>query len=721
MNFRKSILGLTACVGLAGLFMWSSTIQARPIQGHLDADIAVSLGKIGKTINATSGPTCESTGFEPAEAGCGWEQGFMCGGGFIGICTAPASGVCTGDNSTDQNCCKDNPNPLNGWFMSISSRHCNEPHIDTANPATGVQHMRFDSDPLGGDPPGCTGFDGACRITAFSPSAALPLALGQTTIDFDIAMGDPTPGQAPFGSSGIFWTVADNINIKVGLDALGAVFINDVAAGGYQGLGFLTGNGGYDHISIDNNPCTNTVSYVMTDAAGTVLGARSHDFTGIDLVMERSIILNDNAGFFWDFDNYAVVRAGFCPSSCGDDVTQTFLGEECDGTDDAACPGRCTPADHAAPGDPPTATECVCTRSCEFGSSAPECAITDNGTNGPFLTHGGFFNLTASGPFTSIDTCGSDFDTTLFVGVDLATGGPALVNDECGDFTGDCSDGNNDPANCDPFASCFDNNPNFESCICVDTVAGSPISIWAAAFPGATPPAGSNLILTITKALSCGPLGAAIPNGACCNGVDGTCTDDVLAADCAGPSDTYSDNKRCSMVSCVQDTGGCCDSSPGLGGLCTAGILPQDCAGALQSFSKLDDTCGGVCDEITGACCDGLTGNCFESIQGDCPNASHTTWTQGALCSEISCAAAMGACCDTGTNDPTVSICTQTTQADCNCTKCGWTKAVACADIECLPNFQTIPTVSEWGLVVLTLLLLVGGKIYFGRREAALA
>ena len=30
-------------------------------------------------------------------------------------------------------------------------------------------------------------------------------------IDFDIAMGDPTPGQALFGSSGVFWTVADRI------------------------------------------------------------------------------------------------------------------------------------------------------------------------------------------------------------------------------------------------------------------------------------------------------------------------------------------------------------------------------------------------------------------------------------------------------------------------------------------------------------------------------
>jgi len=30
----------------------------------------------------------------------------------------------------------------------------------------------------------------------------------------------------------------------------------------------------------------------------------------------------------------------------------------------------------------------------------------------------------------------------------------------------------------------------------------------------------------------------------------------------------------------------------------------------------------------------------------------------------------------------------------------------------------SIPTVSEWGLVVLTLMLLIGAKVYFGRRQA---
>ena len=49
-----------------------------------------------------------------------------------------------------------------------------------------------------------------------------------------------------------------------------------------------------------------------------------------------------------------------------------------------------------------------------------------------------------------------------------------------------------------------------------------------------------------------------------------------------------------------------------------------------------------------------------------------------------------------------------------------------CAEIEHFSDFglvqpleegEGIPTVSEWGLVVLTLALLIGGKIYFSRRR----
>ena len=60
----------------------------------------------------------------------------------------------------------------------------------------------------------------------------------------------------------------------------------------------------------------------------------------------------------------------------------------------------------------------------------------------------------------------------------------------------------------------------------------------------------------------------------------------------------------------------------------------------------------------------------------------------------------------------------QTTFADCNCDTCTWFKGEDCfalkADNRCLVN--PIPAVSEWGLAILTLLLLTGAKVYFGRR-----
>lgn len=38
-----------------------------------------------------------------------------------------------------------------------------------------------------------------------------------------------------------------------------------------------------------------------------------------------------------------------------------------------------------------------------------------------------------------------------------------------------------------------------------------------------------------------------------------------------------------------------------------------------------------------------------------------------------------------------------------------------CADVECEAQFVAIPAVSEWGLVILTLTLLVAAKIRFRR------
>ena len=44
-----------------------------------------------------------------------------------------------------------------------------------------------------------------------------------------------------------------------------------------------------------------------------------------------------------------------------------------------------------------------------------------------------------------------------------------------------------------------------------------------------------------------------------------------------------------------------------------------------------------------------------------------------------------------------------------------------CDEVEDECVAASIPAVSEWGLVVLALLLLAGGKVYFNRRRCAAA
>jgi hypothetical protein len=71
-----------------------------------------------------------------------------------------------------------------------------------------------------------------------------------------------------------------------------------------------------------------------------------------------------------------------------------------------------------------------------------------------------------------------------------------------------------------------------------------------------------------------------------------------------------------------------------------------------------------------------------------------------------------GACCD----EDTFGGCQVLAESQCNCKKCVFHKDTPCIDAGCVHN--SIPTVSQWGLLVLTLLLLTGAKIYFGRRPA---
>jgi len=116
----------------------------------------------------------------------------------------------------------------------------------------------------------------------------------------------------------------------------------------------------------------------------------------------------------------------------------------------------------------------------------------------------------------------------------------------------------------------------------------------------------------------------------------------------------------------------CCDHAQP-GGVCVDGAASEDCSGGQLEYFP-NETCAevearGACDEHEGACCDG---------------------------------------------DP-FGGCVALPESLCTCAKCVFHKDLLCEEVECVRI--PIPTISQWGLVVLTLLLLTGAKVYFGRRQ----
>jgi hypothetical protein len=75
---------------------------------------------------------------------------------------------------------------------------------------------------------------------------------------------------------------------------------------------------------------------------------------------------------------------------------------------------------------------------------------------------------------------------------------------------------------------------------------------------------------------------------------------------------------------------------------------------------------------------------------------------------------APGACCDGQT-----ASCTVTSHPLCTCAECTWTADASCEQITCLQ--AAIPTVSHWGLLFMTLLLLIAGKLYRPRSVSPIA
>jgi len=201
-----------------------------------------------------------------------------------------------------------------------------------------------------------------------------------------------------------------------------------------------------------------------------------------------------------------------------------------------------------------------------------------------------------------------------------------------------------------------------------------------------------------------------------CDATADACVFVAVDEKCNDGNDCTADT--CEATGCVNTLicGACCDRSPGLGGVCTESVEEALCQGPYQVWT-LGATCAEVnCEEIRGACCDDIAGTCQMTFQAGCVG-SNRIWTADATCADVACEPIPGACCDHINPDPLslVGVCTNgVIQADCVGDNLTWTKGTACSAVPCDAVFQPIPTVSEWGMVVLALLLLVGAKLYYG-------
>ncbi|MCH7839964.1 MAG: hypothetical protein IID38_06985, partial [Planctomycetes bacterium] len=180
---KKWLLGCGLASVCISLVAWSGVSRAdehglRQV-GRLAKmiDIEYTKGRAGQPplenpgFQSFSGPGFESTGFEADAADGGWCPGFVCGPEFAS-CNIAVTG------NLAQNCGIDNSNPQRFW-LSVTSRSCSEPHIETANPFTGIQHLRFEVNDNSDGTSDITPFPcprrqagtltGSCRLSLFSP------------------------------------------------------------------------------------------------------------------------------------------------------------------------------------------------------------------------------------------------------------------------------------------------------------------------------------------------------------------------------------------------------------------------------------------------------------------------------------------------------------------------------------------------------------------------
>ncbi len=585
------------------------------------------------------------------------------------------------------------------------------PTISSANPFAGTQHLRVTPDPATrtNQPGFGLGVDARYPRTADLSVGPIDANTVSAMIAINSPFGQDFRIQPQSNSQGFLATSLLMYNS-------GLLYVLDDLCGG-TALGFLpTGGswdttGAYQNYTVAMNPCNDTITYSYGGAqvyAGCVIAGSN---------LEQFLVFGNNfPGSTLDVDNAVLSsRPGPCPSICGNGIIEGPV-ETCEpGNNPTGC----------GPGHPcgavGTVGECTCSRICTL--DAP-CEIV-NGANGPFFgpfdaAFGGIFvyNSPAGVDAVSVELCGSTGidQRILYFGSCTDPGDPGVTNDDC--YPG--------YAGADPSASCYGTvtAPNYESCTCHDNpLAGDNCYLMQVRDPG---PLGQ-VTVEVNKKATCG--GGHL--GACCdtNNREGGdpvgCTDNALQSACTGVDKVWTENGKCAstVCECIPDCTGRNCGDDGCGGSCGA------CGDALACNGV--DTCpaNGVC--VTGPvpnCNDGIActaDSCVEPA-GTCSNVPNN-----ALCSNNNvcdgselCVVGTGCTpnpgsapqCDDGLFCTGVESCDPTLGCQDNADPCDPDREV-CDEVknQCEPG--VIPTVSEWGLVVLTLMLLIGAKVYFGRRQ----
>ncbi len=670
--------------------------------------------------------------------------------------------------------------PTLKWGKSGANLSILQASVSDLHPATGAQHFRIAYDPARPSGAGFTTVtDGRMMSNATAGANPTP-GLGIYTFDMDYAITNIASdfrviAQNFNGPPFRAW----QLSFDSGNFSSGEVFhsfgnFTNTTYGPFTPSLFYDDFGNYHHFRVVYDMCNQfqnggvkTTYFHDGSEVGSYTEPASTDWAnGYNQIIVLSNNVNHPNGNFWDMDNMSVAYQPCPPAVCGNGTPEA--GETCG---EPQLPG-------CHPGHTCDANTCTCNSICTLA----EPCILENGPNGPFYPpfdalYGGIF-LYNAGTIESVlvDTCGTPDvggnDSRIFFWGSAGDGVCSITGVPCGSG---CPSGetclydpgnNNDDCGSDPQfgpgsstnASCYDApgggaSPPWNSCTCYDIPEEyDPLFLLQTREAG---PGG--LIVNITKKAVCD--GDIL--GSCCdtNGAGaGDCVDDVLQSSCTGPGQSFSTAKCASLTcACIPDCTGRVCGDDGCGGSCGTCDDGNRCNG--------DETCdqSGQCVPGTPVVCDdGNVCNGLETCNpadGSCVAGTPLTCDDGNVCNGVETCDPQSGCvagtplvcndnnacngvetcnpssgcvpgtppvCDNGQFCDGVETCNPSSGCvagtapncddgrDCSVDSCDEVNDVCVNDdADC-----AIPTVSEWGLVILALLLLTGAKVYFGRRQA---